>query len=107
MANYKGMLLDESGNEFYPKIKIYRGSVTSTLTVSANGSNFTNLSTLINDNMPSGYEFLCISGFTTNSQYIVPVSLRYVNTEYSLQVKNVSSNQQTAQIIIYYVAITN
>ena len=74
-------------------------------TVSANDQYNTNLYTLINNDMPSGYRFIAIAGFTTNSQYIVPVSVRYVNTAYSFQVKRVTTGSETTTANVYYLAV--
>ena len=88
-----------------PTLGLKTGTVSTNLTVPGNGSSYTNLKTLIDGNRPSGCKCLGVVGFTTAEQNIVPVSIRYENTNYSLQVKNVSTSARTGAITVYYLYI--
>ena len=68
----------------YPKTK----SFNVTLNIPANGSANANLKTLIDADMPSGCTCLGVVGFTTNDQSLFPISVRYADTAYSLQIRN-------------------
>lgn len=71
-------------------------------TVPANGSTNTNLKTLIDTDLPSGYKFVGITGYSTNDIYLTINSLRYYNGAYSLQVSNRYGSSRTSKIEIAY-----
>ena len=71
-------------------------------TVPANGSTNTNLKTLIDNDMPSGYKFVGIIGYSTNDIYLSLVSARYYSGAYSLQVSNRYGSSRTSKIEIAY-----
>ena len=78
-------------------------SVTWSATVPANGAANTNLKTLIDADLPSGKRFLAIAGFTTNDQSLLLVGAYYNSTSnYSLQVRNISSSSLTKNTTIFY-----
>ena len=66
----------------------------------ANGNTHGNLYTLINNNMPSGYRFLAFAGFNTASVNVFMSNCRYVNSDYSLELRNVSTSaiSQTSEV---------
>ena len=71
-------------------------------TVPANGSTNTNLKTLIDTDLPSGYKYVAISGYSTNDIYLSLASVRYYNGAYSLQVSNRYNSSRTSKIEIAY-----
>lgn len=70
-------------------------------TVSNNGNHNANLKTLIDADMPSGYRCLGVAGYTTNDPNVVATSIRYVDSNYSFQIREFATAQisQTAQIL--------
>ena len=87
------------------KPAIYTESLTASVSVAGSGEGHTNLKTLIDADMPNGSTCLGIVGFTTNNQNVIPVSIRYVDGAYSLQLRNLSSAATTASVAIYYIYI--
>lgn len=79
--------------------------VTWDYSIDANISANTNLKTLIDGNMPAGKRFLGIVGYTTNNANVVPTSMRYEETNYSWQLRNVSNSLQEAKAYCYYLCI--
>ena len=79
--------------------------VTWDYSIAAGISDNRNLKTLIDANIPSGKRFLGIVGFTTNSAYVVPTSMRYEDTIYSWQLRNVGNSLQEAKAYAYYLCI--
>lgn len=80
-------------------------SVTWSYTCEAGAATNTNLKTLIDADLPSGYTCLGVVGFTTNQMDIVPISVRYANSNYSCQIRNVSTtNNRSNTMNIYYLA---
>ena len=77
-------------------------SVSITPTVPASGYYNTNLKTLIDADLPAGKKFLAISGFTSNSVQVVFNSVRCNDTNYALQVRNLSSTAQSNSITVWY-----
>lgn len=78
-------------------------NVTWSVTVPANGMVNTNLKTLIDADLPSGKRFLAIAGFTTNDQNLFFVGAYYNSTSnYSLQVRSISSSSLTKDITVFY-----
>lgn len=70
--------------------------------IAANGNTHGNLYTLINNNMPSGYRFLAFAGFNTASVHVFMSNMRYVNSDYSIELRNVSSTTVTQTSDIFY-----
>lgn len=70
-------------------------------TVSNNGNHNANLKKLIDADMPSGYRCLGVAGYTTNDSNVVATSIRYVDSNYSFQIREVATAQisQTAQVL--------
>ena len=68
--------------------------------IAANGNAHGNLYTLINNNMPSGYRFLAFAGFNTASVNVFMSNCRYANSDYSLELRNVSTSaiSQTSEV---------
>lgn len=80
-------------------------NVTWTYTISANGMTATNLATLIDADLPSGYKCVGIAGYRTNNNYTVPVAIQYSNVSDSLRLRNLSSSAVTSTTArIYYIA---
>lgn len=71
--------------------------------LTANGNSNTNLYTLIENNLPANYRFLGLAGFTTGNVQVVPISIRYSDSAYSLQIRNLSNSEQTGTVTIYYI----
>ena len=70
-----------------------------------NESGNTNLKTLIDSKMPSGGVCIGIIGYSSNAGAVIPSSLRYVNTEYSLQFYNFGTTSQTRSFRVYFAYI--
>lgn len=66
-------------------------NVTYTYTVTPNTNTSTNLKTLIDADLPAGYEYLGISGVSSGDANVIPYTFRYYNSAYSLALKNVGS----------------
>lgn len=73
--------------------------------VPANSSVYTNLYTIINNSKPSSSTVLGIVGFSTNDQSVFLVSIKYENSNYSVQIRNVSNTAISNHIDIYYLTI--
>lgn len=71
--------------------------------LTANGNSNTNLYTLIENNLPANNRFLGLAGFTTGNVQVVPISVRYSDSDYALQIRNLSSSAQTGTVTIYYI----
>lgn len=78
--------------------------VTYSYSTGAYGDDYTNLKTLIDADLPSGYTCLGIVGFTSNSGSVVISSARYVDSNWSLQMRNLGSGTISNNAIIYYMA---
>ena len=74
-------------------------------TISNASGTWTNLKTLIDNDLPSGYRCLGIVGYTTSDIRVVPVSVRYYDTQYSLQLIRLNSDTISQQMIVYYLAV--
>ena len=74
-------------------------------TIAANGQWNTNLYTIINEDLPSGYEVLGIVGLTTNDVSVYPVSFQYYNGNYSFQIKNITSTSITGNATVRYLCV--
>lgn len=74
-------------------------------TIAANGQWNTNLYTLINQDLPSGYEVLGIVGLTTNDVSVYPVSFQYYNGNYSFQIKNIKNESITGNATVRYLCV--
>lgn len=79
--------------------------VTWDYSIAAGVSDNRNLKDMIDNNMPAGKRFLGIVGFTTNSANVVPTSMRYEDTNYSWQLRNVGTTLQEAKAYVYYLCI--
>ena len=85
--------------------RIYRGSVNYSYSMGANGNANTNLKTLIDADMPSGYECIGICGYATNSIYVQVCNCNYSDSAYSLQLSNRANSTQTGNCAIWYIAM--
>lgn len=74
-------------------------------TIAAGATGNTNLKTLIDAKMPSGGTFIGISGYSSNAGSVVASSIRYVNSDYSLQFINLGTTSQTRQFRVYFLYI--
>lgn len=70
--------------------------------IAANSNTHGNLYTTINNDMPSGYRFLAFAGFNTASVNVFMSNMRYVNSDYSIELRNVSSTIVTQTSDIFY-----
>ena len=84
---------------------IYRGGVNYSYSMGANGNANTNLKTLIDADMPSGYECIGICGYATNSVYVQVCNCNYADSAYSLQLSNRANSTQTGTCAIRYFAM--
>lgn len=73
--------------------------------IAANGDFNYNLKAKIDSEMPLGYKFLAIIGFSIGNIYIYPVNIAYRNDEYGFQIGNKSSQAWTEKAIIYYLIV--
>lgn len=73
-------------------------------TAAAGSTATANIKTLIDADLPSGYSCLGIVGFTSNNPNCHFSSLRYVDSQYSMQLRNNSSSQISNAANIYYLA---
>ena len=70
--------------------------------IAANGNTHANLYSIINNDMPSGYRFLAFAGFNTASVNVFMSNCRYVNSDYSLELRNVSTSAVSQTSDIFY-----
>ena len=84
---------------------IYRGRVNYSYSMGANGNANTNLKTLIDANVPSGYECIGICGYATNSVYVQVCNCYYSDSPYSLQLSNRANSTQAETCAIFYLAM--
>lgn len=74
-------------------------------TINANSSYNTNLKTLIDNDMPSGYKFGGLAGFATNNIQVIMNNCGYYDSAYSLQLANRSGSAIGSTICrIFYIA---
>ena len=71
-------------------------------TVASNSSFYTNLKTIIDADLPSGYVCLGIVGFTTNDVAVLVMGVYYASTNYSFQVANTASRSITNTAYVRY-----
>ena len=79
--------------------------VTWDYSIAAGLSDNRNLKEMIDNNLPAGKRFLGIVGFTTNSANVVPASMRYEDTNYSWQLRNIGTSLQEEKAYAYYLCI--
>lgn len=72
----------------------------------ANGQFNKSLKTLIDAKLASGERFIGIAGFTTNDTSIVPISIYYGTSSYSLQLANYKSSAISNTVSVFYVVET-
>lgn len=82
-------------------------SVTISYSLASGAQYNTNLKTLIDSNLPSGYRCIGISGFTTGDIRVYFVSCFYGNSNYSFQIKNTSTNTVSENATVYYLYARN
>jgi hypothetical protein len=70
-------------------------------TVPANGSWNTNTKTAIDNAKPTGARVLGVVGFITNSSNVVPISVRYADSNYALQIKNTSNSEVSNNVKLH------
>lgn len=77
--------------------------VTITYSASANDTYNTNLRTIIDNDLPSGYECMGITGVQSGNKDCMVYAFRYVNSSYALGIRNISSTAVSdATAIIEY-----
>ena len=74
-------------------------------TTSAGGQYNTNLKTIIDNDMPNGKKCVGIVGFTTNNTDVVPVAIRYSDSAYSFQVRNVGTTDRNFSATVHYLCV--
>lgn len=80
--------------------------ITSTYSVAAGVSYYTNLKPLIDADLPSGYKCAGIVGYALNSAYCHIANLRYASGTYTIQIGNRSTSaQNNCNLYITYLAI--
>lgn len=72
--------------------------------LNAGASMHTNLKTLIDADMPSGYTWGGLSGFMSGNSNVCVIACAYANTEWTLQLKNFGTSTITTDARIYYIA---
>lgn len=70
--------------------------------ISGGGSWSTNFSSMVEADLPSGKHFLAITGFTTNNVNLVFTALKARSGTYDIQVRNLSSSTQSANVQVWY-----
>ena len=94
-------------NSLFSKLGFIVRSIQVPYTCQANGQFNTNLKTLIDDDLPSGYTVLGVVGYTTNDVNVYMVACRYYNTAYSLQIKNIHTASISNNVVVTYLAKPN
>lgn len=79
-------------------------SITVSYTAAAGSSAIANLKTLIDADLPAGFNCLGIVGFTSNSSVCTFSSVRYVDSNYAMQIRNMGTSQISETARIYYLA---
>lgn len=74
-------------------------------TIPANGNYNTNLKTLIDNDMPSGYHFAGIVGYMTNNRDLFLINAAYQESAYSLYVRNISTSSITGSARVFVLAV--
>ena len=72
------------------------------MTVPGNSESHINIYPLINNDMPSGYKCYGIVGFGSGQQQIVVTNCRYIDHNWSFQLRNNATASQTVNATIYY-----
>lgn len=99
--------IDAGVSELNSKLEFINRSIQVPYTCEANGQFNTNLKTLIDADLPSGYTVLGIVGFTTNDVNVHMIACRYYNTAYSLQIKNIHTISISNNVVVTYLAKHN
>ena len=73
----------------------------------ANNTAQTSLKSLIDADLPSGYKFGGLAGFSTNNTGVLPMSIMYSDSTYSLRLRNITNAAVNTSCNIMYVAIKN
>lgn len=80
-------------------------SVSVNYTIPGSGQYNDNLYSIVNADLPAGKKCLGIVGFTSNSENVLIDSIRYENSAYSFQMRNLSSSATSNTAFIYYLCI--
>ena len=79
-----------------------------TYTINANSTYNTNLKSLIDGEMPSGYHFGGLCGFSSNNIQVKTTNCGYYDSAYSLQLANRSNTAISSTTYrLFYLAIPN
>ena len=77
-------------------------------TISANSTYNTNLKTLIDNDMPSGYRFGGIVGYSSNNVQVMTTNIGYYDSSYSLQLANRGGTSISSTLYrVFYLAMPN
>lgn len=77
-------------------------------TIAANSTYNTNLKTLIDNDIPSGYTFGGLCGYSSNNIQVLTNNFGYYSSNYSLQLINRSTSAIGSTLYrIWYIAIPN
>lgn len=94
-------------NPLNSKMQFQTRSIQVPYECTANGQFNTNLKTLIDADIPSGYSCLGVVGYSTNEVNVYMVAFGYYDSAYSLQVKNASSSARSGNITVRYLTKHN
>ena len=86
-------------------IKIIR--VSKTVTIDSNSSINFNPFAEWNESVPDGYAAIGVAGFSMGRSYYIPIAVRYINTEYGVQIRNVGTNSESSDVIVYLLCVAS
>lgn len=95
----------ETDNAIAQSTRIEDRYVSVPYTTTAGGQYNTNLKTIIDNDIPNGKKCVGIVGFTTNSTDVVPVAIRYTDSAYSFQVRNVGTVARNVSATVHYLCV--
>lgn len=107
IGNVGATSLQDQVDTLNSKLEFINRSIQVPYTCEAYAQFNTNLKTLIDADLPSGYTVLGVVGYTTNDVNVHMIACRYYNTAYSLQIKNVGSTAISNNVVVTYLAKHN
>ena len=87
--------------------RLFQRTVTVPWSVSGSSTYNTNLYTIINADLPSGYRCVGIVGFELGQNQQMLVNCRYVDDNYSFQIRNMATADRSGTATIYYLCTPN
>lgn len=96
------------GSEWTEWIKLSKATeqirnVTIPYNLDGGASMHTNLRTIIDADMPSGYVYAGLSGFMSGNSGVVITQCNYMSTDWSFTARNVGPTNVTTNAIVYYI----